>query len=47
VAVFAILVLVGAVMLLPTFGPFVFVAYATCLCVALVAVCWAKGERPS
>ena len=46
-AAFAILVLVGAVMLLPTYGPFVFVAYAACLCVALVAVCWAKGEPPS
>jgi len=44
-AAFAILVLVGAVMLLPTYGSFVFIAYAACLCVVLVAVCWAKGER--
>lgn len=46
-ALFAAFVLVGAFMLLPTYGSFVFVAYTACLCVALVAVCWVKGERPS
>ena len=46
-ALFAIAVVVGAVTLLPSYGSFVFVAYAACLCVALVAVCWVKGERPS
>jgi hypothetical protein len=46
-AAFAMLVVVGAVMLLPTYGSIVFVAYAACLCVALVAVCWVKGEPPS
>ena len=44
---FAILVLVGAVMLLPTYGSLVFVAYTACLCLGLVAVCWVKGEPPS
>ena len=46
-ALFAIFVVVGAFMLLPTYGSFVFVAYTTCLCAALVGVCWVKGERPS
>jgi hypothetical protein len=46
-ALFAILVLLGAFMLLPTYGSFVFVAYAACLCLGLVAVCWVKGEPPS
>ncbi len=45
--VFAILVLLGAVMLLPTYGSLVFVAYAVCLCLGLVVVCWVKGEPPS
>jgi hypothetical protein len=43
-AVFAILVLAGAVILLPTYGSLIFVAYAACLCLGLVAVCWFKGE---
>jgi hypothetical protein len=46
IAVFACLVLAGAVVLLPTRGPAVFVAYAILLCVVLTAVCWLKGERP-
>ena len=46
-ALFAILILLGAFMLLPAYGSLLFVAYAACLCVALVAVCWAKGEPPS
>jgi hypothetical protein len=45
--VFAILVLGGALMLLPTYGSLVFVAYTACLCIGLVAVCWVKGEPPS
>ena len=44
-AIFAILVLAGAFMLLPGYGPFVFVVYSSGLCLGLVAVCWAKGER--
>ena len=46
-AVFGLLVLAGAIMQLPTYGPLVFVAYTACLCLALVAVCWIKGEPPS
>lgn len=45
--VFAALLLGGAFMLLPMYGSFVFVAYAACLCVVLVAVCWVKGEPPT
>jgi hypothetical protein len=45
-AVFFCLVLAGAVALLPSYGPPTFVAYTIVLCVFLVAVCWAKGERP-
>ena len=40
------LVLVGAFVLLPWRGNLVFVAYTAFLCLLLVAVCWAKGERP-
>ncbi len=46
-AVFAILLLAGARVLLPAYGSPVFVAYTVCLCVGLVAVCWVKGEPPS
>lgn len=46
-AVFAILLLIGAVTLLPGYGPPAFVAFALLLCVLLVIVCWIKGERPS
>ena len=45
-ATFAVLLLVGAFALLPSGGPAAFVAYATVLCVLLVAVCWLKGEPP-
>ena len=45
-AAFAILVLGGAFILLPTHGSLVFVAYASSLCLGLVAVCWIKGEPP-
>lgn len=46
VAVFGVLVLVGAVTLLPTHGSLVFVVYGALLCVGLVGVCWLKGEPP-
>jgi hypothetical protein len=46
-AVFAILVLGGAFMLLPADGSLAFVTYTACLCLGLVAVCWVKGEPPS
>ena len=45
-AVFALLVLVGAVCLLPSQGQVAFVTYSALLCVALIAVCWVKGEPP-
>lgn len=45
-ALFAIAILAGALLLLPPYGPFVFVAYAAVVCVVLVAVCWLKGEPP-
>jgi len=46
-AIFAVLLLGGAFMLLPTYGSFVFVTYSACLCLGLVAVCWVKGEPPT
>jgi len=46
-ALFAILLVVGSVLLLPTYGALVFVAYTTGLSAVLVAVCWLKGEPPS
>jgi hypothetical protein len=46
-AIFAVLLLGGAFMLLPTYGSVVFVTYAVFLCLCLVAVCWVKGEPPT
>jgi hypothetical protein len=46
IAIFAVLVLAGAIVLLPRYGSLAFVAYAALLCLALVAVCWIKGEPP-
>lgn len=46
IAVFAGLVLAGAVVLLPSRGPVMFIAYSVVLCFVLTAVCWLKGERP-
>ena len=45
-AAFAALMLAGAVVVLPDRGPGAFVGYSIALCVALVAVCWLKGEPP-
>ena len=45
-AVFALLLLGGALWLLPGAGRGAFVAYAAFLCAVLVGVCWAKGEPP-
>jgi hypothetical protein len=44
--VFFVLILVGAVTVLPGRGQIAFVGYSVLLCVLLVAVCWVKGERP-
>ena len=46
-AAFAVLVLIGAVKLLPAHGAFAFIAYTALLCAVLVAVCWLKGEPPA
>ena len=46
-ALFAVLLLLGAIRLLPSRGPGVFVAYSAALCVLLMIVCWIKGEPPS
>ena len=45
-AVFFVLLLAGAVVLLPRYGSGIFVGYAFLLCVLLIGVCWLKGERP-
>jgi hypothetical protein len=44
--IFFFLVGIGAFTLLPESSPYMFVAYCLLLCLALVAVCWAKGEPP-
>jgi hypothetical protein len=46
IAVFLLLVAAGAVLLLPSRGPAVFVSYTMVLCLLLGVVCWLKGERP-
>jgi hypothetical protein len=46
-AAFALLLLVGAALLLPRYGHGVFVGYSVLLCALLVAICRAKGEPPS
>jgi hypothetical protein len=46
-ALFAALLLVGAFVLLPKYGPPTFIGYAASLCLVLVVVCWIKGEPPS
>ena len=46
-ALFALLLLGGAVLLLPSHGPSMFVAYSAILSALLVGVCWVKGEPPS
>lgn len=46
IAVFAGLILTGAIVLLPSRGPVIFIAYSVLLCAVLTAVCWFKGERP-
>jgi len=45
--VFALLLSLGAIKLLPTYGSKAFVAYTAVLSAGLVAVCWLKGEPPS
>lgn len=45
-AVFFSLLAVGAPVVLPRFGPVIFVFYTGGLTGILIAVCWIKGERP-
>lgn len=45
-AAFVLMLVAGAVMLLPGGGERLFVAYALLLCLLLMAVCWLKGEPP-
>jgi hypothetical protein len=40
------LLVAGVFLLLPAYGTPAFLAYAALLCVALVLVCWWKGEPP-
>jgi hypothetical protein len=47
VAVFGLLLVAGAVLLLPGRGQVAFVMYSLLLCLLVVAVCWAKGEPPA
>lgn len=46
IAVFVILLALGAVALVPMQQPVGFVAYAAILCAGLIAVCYVKGEPP-
>lgn len=46
IAVFAGLLLAGAMVLLPNHSPVTFTAYSVLLCIVLVMVCWLKGEPP-
>ncbi|HWA13205.1 MAG TPA: hypothetical protein VHA15_08935 [Burkholderiales bacterium] len=43
---FVALLVAGAAILLPRLGVAWFLAWAAALCVALVLVCWRKGEPP-
>lgn len=45
-AVFFVLLLAGAVVLLPRLGTPAFLAYTGFLVALLVGICWIKGERP-
>lgn len=45
-ATFFVLLVLGGLVVLPNFGPALFVIYAAALCALLVGVCWVKGERP-
>ena len=47
VAAFGLLLVAGAVLLLPGRGQVAFVMYSLLLCLLVVAVCWAKGEPPA
>ena len=43
---FFVLLLGGAPLIIPARGELFFLGYAIVLCLALMAVCWLKGEPP-
>ena len=45
-SVFTVLVVIGAVVVLPRFGPPIFFPYLVVLLAAFVATCWITGEPP-
>jgi hypothetical protein len=45
-AVFFVLLLAGAVILLPKLRTLAFLAYTAFLVAVLIGICWIKGERP-
>jgi hypothetical protein len=47
IVTFAVLVLGGAIILLPKYGPIAFVSYSAVLCAVLVVICRIKGEPPT
>jgi membrane protein YdbS with pleckstrin-like domain len=47
IAVFVLLIAIGAMSVLPAYGNGPFVAYAAVVTLALCVVCWWKGEPPA
>lgn len=45
-ALFFVLIGLGGWLLLPSYGPAIFVVYCVVLCLALIWICWMKGEPP-
>lgn len=45
-AAFFLLVISGALVLLPKYGPAVFLPYTVLLVLILIGVCWLTGEPP-
>ncbi|WP_417071154.1 hypothetical protein [Niveibacterium terrae] len=45
-AIYAVLLAVGAAELLPERGPAVFLTYSGLVTLVLIAICWIKGEPP-
>ena len=45
-AAFFLLVIAGALVLLPKYGPAVFLPYTVLLVLILIGVCWLTGEPP-
>jgi len=46
IAAFGLLIVAGALTILPRHGQALFTAYSLVLCLALVGVCWMTGESP-